>query len=141
MYLYHHPIKEKSFLFYLNLIFYIAVKGDIVCALSLCKCDIINIPLYLYSDDKKIYFYHFLLISNMKYKIHLSQRNPVHKRFLNFHDKGKCIKNFSYCFSYCFDVSFWKQPLIRDKLHGIAFHHFPCSLFTYRRGKNEKGND
>lgn len=97
LYLYHHPMKEKSFfLFYHNLILYIAVKGNIVCALTLCKCDIANmIPLYLYPDEKKIYFYHFLIISNMKYTIHSSQRNPVHKRFFKVHDKGKCIKSFS----------------------------------------------
>lgn len=103
-------MKEKSFLFYLNLILDKADKGNNICALTLCKCDITNmIPLYLYPDEKKIHFYHFLIISNIKYTIHSSQRNSVHKRFFKVHDKGKCIKSFSYYFSYCFDYPFEKS--------------------------------
>lgn len=44
-------MKEKVFFLYLNLILYTAVKGTILCALTLSKYVVTNMmPIYLYFD-------------------------------------------------------------------------------------------
>lgn len=50
-FLYHHPIKEKAFLLYLNLILYTAVKGTILWALTVSEYVVTNmVPVCLYFD-------------------------------------------------------------------------------------------